>query len=83
MYFVPIQAAIQSKLDTNTDGSMAHAMINIAYRCASTYRATNYRGGCSGSRIRFPPNSKWLSSTGTDKSLSILAPITMQFQDAS
>jgi len=75
--YVPIRAAIEGMLDG--DDESADAFINLAYRCASTYRATDYQGGCNGARIRLAPESEWPENAGTSDALAKLLPLKEKF----
>lgn len=68
--FVPVRAEIQKLIDS--DDSKKAAFIDLAFNCASTYRATDYRGGCNGARIRFPPESDWKINAGAAATLETL-----------
>lgn len=71
--YIPIRKKVQAKLD---DGSiMAEDLVHLAFQCASTYRSTDYSGGCNGARIRFPPESEWEENSGLDAVLTELATI--------
>ena len=79
--FVPVRSMIQTLLDENS--ANGPAFVNLAYRCAFTYRDTDYKGGCNGARIRFSPEAEWESNEGTADALATLAPVKEMYPEAS
>lgn len=77
--FIAVRSAIQDLVDEGNGGKF----VNLAFRCAETFRETDYRGGCNGARIRFPPESDWISNEGTSDALELLEPIKTMYPDVS
>ena len=75
--YVPVRMSIEVLLKISPRN--VDAFINLAYRCASTFRQTDYSGGCNGARIRFLPESNYPENNGTDKALKMLEPIKKLF----
>lgn len=74
--------AVKKAVNGVMEGNM-YKFVRLALRCASTYRATDYRGGCNGARIRFAPEKEWPINKGLDAVLDTLAPIYKEFADLS
>lgn len=79
--YVGARALVQDLIDENRDNIAAFS--NLALRCASTYRATDHRGGCNGARIRLAPESEWRENEGTQQALAALESIKVAIPDLS
>ncbi|GIL54308.1 hypothetical protein Vafri_9888 [Volvox africanus] len=51
----------------------------LAWQCASSFRQTDYTGGCNGARIRLAPQKDWPQNVAMDKVLKVLEPIKDSF----
>jgi catalase (peroxidase I) len=78
--YVAVRSKIQELLDA--DDSNYNAFVNLAYQCYSTFRMTDYRGGCNGARIRFSPEAEWHIFKEAE-ALATLQPVKDAFPDAS
>jgi len=56
---------------------------HLAWSCASTFRHSDYQGGCNGARIRFDPELNWPINTAMDRALMILQPIQQRYANLS
>jgi catalase-peroxidase len=87
--FAAVSAAITAAFSTlnpalppDTSGGApdySAVLVHLAWQCASTFRGTDYSGGCNGARIRFLPGSAWSTNIAMDKAMSLLLPIFKQF----
>ena len=79
--YIPIRIAIQNSIDETPSNIASFA--TLAIQCASTFRSSDYQGGCNGAAIRFPPSIDWDTNNGAHASLVLLEPIKNGFPNVS
>ena len=72
-----VRSAVRSLIDTQP--ALGYELVRLAWQCASTFRTTDYQGGCDGARVRHPPQSAWAENAGLDAPLATLAPVKQRF----
>jgi catalase (peroxidase I) len=59
------------------------AFTTLAWQCASTFRKTDYLGGCNGARIRYSPQADWPENQGMDSVREILESVHKTYKNLS
>jgi len=57
--------------------------VQLAWQCSSTFRKTDYLGGCNGARIRFSPQADWPMNLAMNRVLDLLRPVYEVFDNLS
>lgn len=81
--FSEVRSAVRTALTSSTASFDATARVaRLAWRCASTFRVSDYLGGCNGASVRLSPQKDWPINAGLDAALDLLAPVKAQFGEA-
>ena len=67
----------------NEDPETLGKFTRLAWQCMSTFRATDYLGGCNGARLRFAPQKNWPGYKNLDQVLMLLRPVKEAFESLS
>ncbi|TYZ67551.1 hypothetical protein PybrP1_009273 [[Pythium] brassicae (nom. inval.)] len=92
--FDAVRVAIKGLLNSNSAGLSGDKVgygktyngalfVNAAWQCASTFRLTDFTGGCNGAKIRFSPMKDWPVNAGVNKVIAALEPIKKSFPNLS
>jgi len=65
--------------DNSTKPNYGAVFVYLAYQCASTFRRSDYVGGCNGARIRFAPQSNWNVNFAMDLAMQVLQPVKTKY----
>jgi catalase-peroxidase len=60
-------------------GNYGGLMIRLAWHCNGSFRQSDGRGGCDGSRIRFNPELNWDDNANLNNAMKLLEPIKEMF----
>ena len=78
--FSEVKARLDSLLTDNPE--TFGAFTRLAWQCASTFRVTDYQGGCNGARLRMSPGWDWEVNVNLEPTGDILEHIILEFDPA-
>lgn len=80
---LPDMKQVEAKLEGLVAPSTRGAFVRLAHACASTFRQTDYLGGCDGARIRFAPEKDFPTNAGLADVVRALDPVLADFPTLS
>jgi len=78
--FARVRKEIRKVLNKNKNAVRKFA--RLAWQCISTFRSTDYLGGCNGARMRFNPQKDWPVNKNLNKVLDLLEPVKESFGES-
>jgi catalase-peroxidase len=70
--------ASQPDVDLNGLSDYGPLFISLAWQCASTWRMTDYSGGCNGAQLRFAPQNTWPNNKGMLSVIEVLQSVRIK-----
>merc|ERR1711871_1782452 len=77
-----VRAALFRRSSAKKPVNVQH-FVDLAWSCASTFRHTDFMGGCNGARIMLSPQKDWPQNSGNMDTINLLRDVQRKYSNLS